>query len=850
MWRAARKSVLAHKLRLALSALAVVLGVAFVAGTFVLTDTMQSSFTSLFGNVDRNVSVQVRSVANLDADTPGDAPRTPLPDSLVATVSALPGVAGATGAISGYAQLTDPQTHKAITTTGAPTLGVSFDPESKTSVSTLLSGRAPAGPHEIVVDKYTADKHHFAVGQQADLTLATGPYRATVVGIFALGGSDSLGGATVTGFDLATAQQVMGEPGKVDSIEIAAAPGVSQQQLRDTVARALPAGVEAITGAQLAKETSDAINKGFASLSTLILAFAGICLFVGTFIIFITFSMLVAQRTRELALYRALGASRRQVTRSVLAEAAMTGVFGSVLGLGAGVLLAWGLYSVVGGFLGLTAQPLVVAPRTVIAALLVGTLVTTAVGYLPARRAGRVPPIAAMREDVTVPERSLRIRGGIGGALAVTGAALLLWGVTGGPNPGLSVGLGAGVIFIGAIALSPLLSRPAIRALGAPLPRLWGVSGRLGRENALRSPRRTAATASALMIGVALVTAVGTLGASLVASLDATINRSLGADLMVTSVSSQEVGVPSSVAGTVAGLPGVGKVAEVRGNRAEFDGKRSFLTATTVDTGPASVGLQATAGDLTATLRGGQLAVQQDVADARGWHVGQSVSVTTATGAHPLTIGALYGKQQILSPYLVGIDTFAAINAKDAQSTLDEVVLVSLAKDAKAATVKDELTKATADLPTVMVRDQTDFKKQVESQVSVVLGILYVLLAMSILIAILGIINTLALAVFERTREIGLLRAVGLGRVQLRQSIRLESTVIAIFGAVFGISLGLFFGWALQRAFAKQGMDVLAFPWTTIVVSFVASGVVGVLAALWPAWRASRMNVLQAIATT
>jgi putative ABC transport system permease protein len=846
---AALKNVLAHKVRLALTTLAIVMGVGFVAGTYLLTDTLDRSFTTLFGNVYRNVDVAVRGVAHLSSDETGEAQRDPVPAALLDRLRALPGVREADGVVEGYAQLVDPKTGKPISTTGAPTRGIAWRARSSLSTATLASGRAPSGAGEIVVDAHTASSRHWQLGRDLLVVTRDGVNQERLVGTFDVAGSQSLGGATVTGFDPVTAQQVLGRPGQYDLVELASS-GMGAEALRRQVAAVLPAGYEAVTGKQLVDENSNEIQRGIGFLNTALLIFAGIALFVGTFIIFNTFSMLVAQRTRELALFRALGASRRQVTRSVLTEALATGLVASAVGLGFGFAVARVLQAVLGRLIGLPGGSLVFEPRTAIVAFGVGILVTVVAAYFPARRAARIPPVAAMRDDVALPQRSLRFRALVGGGVTALGGLLLGLGLAGLSPGGWLIGGGAAAVFLGVAALTPFISRPVVRGLGAPLPRLFGLPGRLGRENALRSPRRTAATASALMIGVALVSAMATLGSSLVASTDRLVDKSVGADLIVTTVGNTgggggEGGLPRDVTTRIAAVPGIRDVVELRDGRVAVEGRRTFVLGISPQGGPDALALVPVAGNLD-SIGHGELAVGQDEASAHHWHVGQLVSLTfSRTGTKRLLVGAIYQKSQLAGGYVLGLGTFEQLFGEQ----LDQLLLVDIDPGADVATVRQRVDTVTASLPTVRVQDQSEYKAQVRKQVGSFLNFVYALLAMSILVAALGIVNTLALSVFERTRELGLLRAVGLSRRQLRTAIRLESTVIALFGALLGIALGLVFGWAMQRALASQGVDVLSIPVPTLVIAFVAAGVVGVLAALWPAFRAARMNVLRAVAT-
>lgn len=497
MRHAVLKSLLAHKLRLALTAISVVLGVSFITGTFVLTDTLSRTFDTLFGDVYKNTDVVVRGKAAFSDIQTADS-REPVPAGVIDRIRSVDGVTEAVGEVEGYAQLVDPKTGKAVTSGGAPTLGETWT-GSALSPLRLQSGRGPAGAGEVAIDASTADRHHIRVGDRVKVLLRGPVQAATVVGIVRFGSSGNAAGATIVAFDPVTAQRQLGEPGTYTSISIKGAAGVSESTLRDRVAVELPTGYEALTGRALAKETASQIQQALGFIKTFLLVFAVIALFVGSFIIANTFSMLVAQRTRELALLRAVGASRRQVTISVLAEALVVGVLGATVGLAFGLLVAVGLQALLGAFgAGLPKGPLVFKPATVIWAYVVGVVVTTVAAYLPARRAAKIAPVAALRDDVALPERSLRRRAVVGVVASALGAAAMAAGLAGaGSSPALFVGLGALVVFLGVATLSPFASRPVIRVLGAPLSRLFGTAGRLSRENALRNPRRTAATAAA-----------------------------------------------------------------------------------------------------------------------------------------------------------------------------------------------------------------------------------------------------------------------------------------------------------------------------------------------------------------
>jgi putative ABC transport system permease protein len=854
MLRATLRSLLARKLRLVLSALAVVAGVSFVAGTLVLTDTLNATFTSLFANITKNVSVDVRAVNKVDPTSNEGRPL--LPASLVDDLrKKVDGARAVVGQVSGSAVLAnphhlDPRTGKPelVLSGTSPVLGINWTGDEATSAEKIVAGHKP-NPGEIVVDKGTVDREGLTLGDKIPVytvNSGTTPKVFTLVGTFTTGGEDSVGGAVVTAFTTDDAQTMMFKPGQFTSIYLAANSGLSQAELRGRVTGVLPAGVEAITGSQLADENANTVKDALAFLSTALLIFAGISVFVGAFIIFNTFTMLVAQRVRELALLRALGASRRQVQVSVQAEAALVGFVGATVGLVAGVLLARLLHAAMGAFgVVLPDGGMVFLPRTIVVCYLVGVLVTSAAAVVPAHKAATVPPIAALRDTYTIAAKSLRTRAFFGLTGAVLGAAAVVYGLS---RPGSSgtplVGLGAAVIFLGVAALSPVLARPVTRLLGAPLPRLFGVVGRIGLQNAMRNPRRTSATASALMIGLALVSAFAIFGQSIKVSVRDTVSGALSADYFVRSQ------IPNSpfsgeIGRAVAKVPGVGETLPIRGGDVTFGGVKGAQTLLAAD--PKAVtdvlGLHQVAGNL--ALTDGTIAMDEDHAAKLGLTVGGKLRVTYPDKAdQTLTLVGVFAKNTFVE-YLITPGEWAKHSPQDE----DILVLVKRADGADPSTVLSAVKAAIGAFPTVDVLDQTEFVAEQEKAVDQILGLVYVLLALAVIIALFGIVNTLALSVIERTREIGLLRAVGLRRGQMWIVIVLESVVIALFGAALGVGVGSFLGWALVTALKSQGITSFAYPTATIVTVLILGGVLGVAAAVFPALRAARMNVLKAIST-
>ena len=846
MWRTTLRSLLAHKLRMSLSALAIVLGVAFVAGTLVFTDTLNRTFSDLFAATSADVNVTPKAAFDVGlTGTAGPSAAANVPQAVVDAIRAVPGVAAVSGTVQASGVYVLGRDGKVTGTKNSPGIGVSWDTERRLNPARLTDGRAPLRTGEVALDSATVDKTGYRLGD-AVVLLTPGPrVQARLVGVFRFGSSGGLAGASLTAFDTATAQRLLSKPGQFSGVTIAAANGVSNPELQQRVQRAIGTGYDVKTRQQQASSSAAALQSQLSFFSTVLLVFAGVSLFVGSFIILNTFSMLVAQRGKELALLRALGASRSQVTRSVLAEALVLGSVGSTVGLGLGLGLAAGLRALFASF-GLTLDgSLVFSTRTVLWSYGIGVLVTLIAAYLPARRAARTPPVAAMRGDVSVPERSLHRRTLAGGGLSVVGAAALIASSTTNGSAAASwVGVGAITLVLGTITASPALAVPFLRTVGAALPAMWGRTGHLARENALRNPRRTAATASALMIGLALVSAFSILGASTNASVDKTIGQGLRADFVI----STAVGQPFTpeVAARVAAVPGVTTVMQHRFGTVQVDGGKAFLTAVDAASLDQTVTLDYIAGS-TAALHGRGLLVDQATAVAHGWSVGSAVHVLLPNTARlDLVVGGIYRANQVIGTLVVPLDTYAAAGGP----ALDQYVYVDLARGADTGAVRSALEGVLAAYPVVTLKDQGQFRDELKGKVNQLLLLIDALLALSVLIAVLGIVNTLALAVIERTREIGLLRAVGMGRSQLRRMVRLESIVISVYGATLGLVLGLALGLALTRSLSTQGIEVLSVPVLRLAVFLALAASIGVLAALWPARRAARLKILAAIATT
>ncbi|MGY1739646.1 MULTISPECIES: ABC transporter permease [unclassified Blastococcus] len=843
MWRTTWRSLLAHKLRLAFSGLAIVLGVAFVSGTMIFTDTLNRTFTALFESTAADVSVQPAAAFDAGVTGPGGGVQQ-LPAGLVEQIRAVDGVAAAEGHVQTEGVYVLDRDGQVLDTGGAPGVGVSWFAERELSPSELVDGRAPARSGEVALDRASAEELGYTVGDRVTL-LTPGPrVEAEVVGVFTFGEDGGLAGASLTAFDLATAQGLLGLGDDFTGIDVLVADGASDEQVRDRIAAAVGDDYDVTTAQEQADEQAAALEDGLSFITVLLTAFAGIALFVGSFIILNTFSMLVAQRTRELALLRALGAARGQVTRSVLAEALVLGVVGSTLGLLGGFGIASALRALFSTF-GLTLDgSLVLSPGTVAWSYAVGVLVTLVAAYLPARRAAATPPVAAMREDQVAVERSLRKRTIAGVAATLAGVAGLAGSILAeGGTAAQLVGIGGLCLVLAAIALSPVLARPFARSVGAVLPRLWGTAGHLARENAQRNPRRTAATASALMVGLALVTAFSILGASANASVDKLIGTALRADFVV----STAVGQPFTpqVAEELRSVEGVDAVTQMRFGQALLGGDETLVAAVDAATLDRTLELDYSAGS-SADLTGSGLLVDEPTADSHGWSVGDAVEMLSPTGqTAQLTVGGIFSANQAVGPAVVSLETFVATGGAE----LDRYLFLDVAGGADTAAVRSAIEAAIDPYPVVTLKDRDEFAGEQKGQVDQILMLINALLVLSVLIAVLGIVNTLAMSVLERTREIGLLRAVGMTRGQLRRTVRLESVLISVYGSVLGLLLGGLLGISLTRALSDQGISELVVPGGRLVLFLAVGALIGVLAAVWPARRAARMKVLDAIAT-
>jgi len=841
------KGLLAHKLRLATTAIAVLIGVAFMAGTLVLTATISSTFDGLYADINAGTDVVVREAQSVNAGF-GDV-RAAVPESVLATVQGVDGVRIAEGNVNGYAQFVG-KDGKAIGNhnRGAPTLGFAWSDDQALNPLRLSSGTAPKNPDDVVMDKATADKEGYVVGDTVTVLTQSGSQQFTISGIARFGNVDSPLGATLAVFTTPTAQRVLGLPGQFSSVAAAAEPGISQEELAARVSAAIPAGTEAVTGKELTKEQQSQTQEIVSSFSTFLLVFAVVALFVGCFLIYNTFSIIVAQRSREMALLRAIGASRRQVLGSVLIEALVTGFVASAVGVAAGMVVAVGLRGLLSAFgFGIPATGLTVEPNAVIIPIVVGVLITVASALFPARKASKVPPVAAMR-SVQIDESSRSVTRMILGALILgLGILQLFIGLVTRPDNALLI-VGGGVVFtfLGVAALGPVIARPVARVIGWPIARLRHMPGVLARDNAMRNPKRTASTAAALMIGVGLVVFILIFWASATDSIRGVVNKGFVGDYVVQSNAGFNGGLPPAVAGQIGALPEVATVAATRNVVAEVDGNGSFMLAVDPATFDELADLEVKGGSLDGLASAGTIAVYDKTAEDKGWAIGDTVPVVfPATGPQELKLVATFGEQNIGGTYLIGLPTAEA----NSQVQVDSSVYVKLAPGVSAEAGRQAIETVTDSYPNAQVQNKVEFADSIVGQVTSLLLFVIVLLLLAVVIALIGIANTLALSIFERTREIGLLRAVGMTRTQVRSAVRWESVIMALLGTALGLIIGLFFGWALIRALADQGFDTFSVPVVLLVLVVVVAFLAGVAAAIFPARRASKLNLLQAISS-
>ncbi|MEV0119550.1 FtsX-like permease family protein [Streptomyces sp. NPDC050844] len=833
MFRTALRNVLAHKARLLMTVLAVMLGVAFVSGTLVFTDTFGNAYKNKSAKSFDHVSVAIQQNGGSDDETK-QKPR--LTDSLLAKTKELPGAESAIGGVSGFTALADKDGKLVGGEWG--TTGSNYYPakDGKDPRYDFTEGAAPKSAGDVALDSRTAERTGYKVGDTVRYS-TEGPVReAKVSGVFDTDDGSVVAGGSLMVFDNATALKALNKT-EYDEIDVKAAAGTSETALKSSVEKILPKDTDAVTGTQLSDDQDALIEQQTSSMSQVLLIFAGIALFVGIFIIANTFTMLVAQRTKELALMRAVGASRRQVTRSVLIEAFLVGLVAAVAGFGLGIGVSTGLEALMNsGGASLPKGPLVIAPTTVVVALVIGVVVTMLAAWLPGRRAARIPPVAAMNSVHATPTtRGLVVRNTIGSLIVALGTVMLFM------DDNYVMAGGAGVILVGVIVLTPLLSRPVIAA-SAPLLKPFGVAGKLSRLNSVRNPRRTASTASALMIGLTLITAMTVVATSMSSAINKMAVDSLKADYSVSMANFQPL--TPEVREKLDKLPDVEASSPLRAAYGETDGSYTSISGVDPKTIGELVGLDFTSGSMDA-FKGESTLVDSDTAKDKGIKAGDTIPVKFDEDNKTvrLKVAGVYEANEMLN----GMFAPTSVVDPHLDKIVDKQVLLKM-KGGASDSAEDSIVKALGDNPAITIQDKQAISNAIGGAINMVLNMLYGLLAMAILIAVLGVINTLAMSVFERKHEIGMLRAIGLDRAKVKQMVRLESVVISLFGAVLGIGLGLFMGWAAGGSIADSVKTYsMEIPFGRIAIFLVIAAVVGVLAAVWPARSAARLNPLQAI---
>lgn len=840
MFRTALRNVLAHKARLLMTVLAVMLGVAFVSGTLVFTDTFGNAYKNKSAKSFDHVSVAVQSEGGsasfYGSGDDGEAKKPPrLTDALLKKTRNLPGADSAIGGVMGFTALADKDGKLVGGEWG--TSGANYYPgkDGKDPRYDFTEGAPPKSSGDLALDSRTAGRTGYKVGDTVRYS-TDGPVRtAKISGVFDTEDGSVLAGGSLVVFDNDTALKVLGKT-EYDEIDVKAAAGTSETALKSSVEKILPKETDAVTGSELSDNQEEMIEEQTSSMSQVLLIFAGIALFVGIFIIANTFTMLVAQRTKELALMRAVGASRRQVTRSVLIEAFLVGLVAAVTGFALGIGVAMGLESLMNSAgASLPDGPLVIAPTTIVVALIIGVVVTMLAAWLPGRRAAKIPPVAAMNSVHATPTvRGLVVRNTIGSIIVALGVVMLFM------DDNYVMAGGAAVIMVGVIVLTPLLSRPFIAA-SAPLLKPFGVTGKLSRLNAVRNPRRTASTAAALMIGLTLITAMTVVATSMSSAINKMAAGSLKADYTVSMANYQPLA--PEVREKLDKLPAVEASSPLRPAYGELDGSYSKVSGVDAKDFGKLASLDFTSGSL-AGLKGDSTLVDKDTADEQGLKTGDTVPLKFEDGKTvQLRIAGIYEPNEMIS----GLFSPLSVVDPHLSKITDEQVLVKM-EGGTSEKAEDTIVKALGDNPAIKIQDKDAISNEIAGAINLMLNMLYGLLAMAILIAVLGVINTLAMSVFERKHEIGMMRAIGLDRAKVKQMVRLEAVIISLFGAVLGIGLGLFMGWAAGNSITDSVKTyTMEIPLGRIAVFLCIAALVGVLAAMWPARSAAKLNPLMAI---
>lgn len=854
MIRATLRNLWSHKRRLVSTGLAILLGVAFMAGTLVLTSTINSVFDDLFADVNAGTDAVVRGPELFKSDQ-GGTQRDLIPEDSVQKVEAVPGVAAAAPDIASEQVTLLDKEGEPMGGQGPPTFIRSWGEDATLNSFEVVAGLAPQNDGEAVIDRAVANDGPFELGDQLELVTPEGPANLEVVGITRFGDADSAAGAITIGVTLDQAQDFAGEPGRIDQVSARAESGVSPDELVTSLDEAgVAPEADVLTGKKAAEEQASELKDLFGFFSNILLTFAFIALFVGIFIISNTFSILVAQRTKELALMRAIGATRRQVLTSVLVEAGVIGVVAAVLGFLSGVGLAAAALSLLRQFgIDLPSADLTVSPSTAVIAIAVGLLVTVGSAVLPAIRATRVPPIAALRDTALDTSDRSKVRAGAGLLFLIAGAALAVPAFGSDPTTDElpSIGIGMALIVVAVLALGPIMARPLSAAVGSPLPLVKGVTGRLSRQNAMRSPRRTASTAAAIIIGVTLVSFITIFAASAQTSVRDSISGGFRGDYILQPASQQSfTGASPKLAASMADVDGVAAVTAISGVPAQLTLPNGSEPGTNLagiepSTYTSVFEVEMAEGNL-ADLGPGDIAVDRQVAEQNDLAIGDSVDVTSADGREAtLQVAALSDENVLLGQWTISRSDAEMLTA----TPTDFLVAIALDQGVSVESIRPALSDVAEPYPTMKLQDRDQFTGSIVDQITALLNVIYGLLALSVIIALIGIANTLSLSIHERTRELGLLRAMGMTRGQMRSSVRWEAVIVALMGTAIGLFLGLGLSFVLIQALKSQGFNTFDVPVFPLAVVTVGAAVLGVVAAIRPSMKAAKLNVLQAIAT-
>ena len=845
MLRIALKGILGRKARLVLTSLAVILGTAFLSGTAVFSATLNQTFDNLFSDVFRNVDSYVRSTQVIEADF-GAEERQRIPAELIAMIEAVPGVGDVQGDIQAFARIIG-KDGQPLGSEGAgpPTFG-SVGEEFKGALWTISEGKFPSNSTEVALDEASAKAGNYVVGDIVKVVAQTGSREFTLVGIAGYGDVRSPGGATFALFDLATAQEFLAKPGFVDAILISGDGSASDEELAQAINAIIPSSykTETLTGAEITKETQDQIGSALSFFSILLSTFSYIALGVGSFVIYNVFSISAAQRQRENALLRAIGASKKQVTRALMIESVVVGLFGSTIGLFAGIGLSKALSALLkAASIDLPSGDLVVPSSAVVNTIVVGLIVTVASAWLPARRAGKVPPLAAMRETAIEIVVLSRRRSLFGLILIALGAATIVAVTSGASNKWL--GLGILFVFSGTITLGPVIARPVALLLGKPAEKFRGVTGTMARQNSARNPKRTSRTASPVLIGVALVTAVAALAASISSQIDGVFTQQFKGDYAINTNARGFGGLSPSLADDINALPEVERATGIGLLTVKIDGKGQYLTTINPATVEGVYDIGLTSGSY-ADLTPETIFVSQQYAENNDAKLGDTLQVTLADAqVKTLSIAGIYEFDELAGKYTVSRD----LTKDTTVITFDLGVYIKIKSGVSDESARTALQAAVDKYGQGTLLSKREYIDSQSGQINQLLGLIYGLLFLSVIIAIVGIIITLLLSVFERQREIGLLRAVGMTKSQVRTTVRWESVITSLLGAVVGIVLGVGLGWVIVYALRDQGLSSFSVPVGPTVSILIMAFVIGVLAAVYPAWRATRVNLLAAITT-